>query len=178
MNFEILNAFRFDGVAALLANEIDVLVTPDPIAHPELIFQPVFDYELVLVVDETNRLADLESHVTPQDLRDQVLFTVPVDAVRLDIFAQFLVPAGCRPRRWQGVESIDLTLQMVAAGRGITVLPKWLVRESGATLPLRMLRIGETGLQKSINLGTRKNEERLDYIQAFIEAARGVEQTS
>ena len=177
VNLEVLNAFRFDGVAALQANEIDVLVTPDPVDLPDITFQPVFDYELVLVVNAASPLADGKPFIEPQDLQDQVLFTVPVDAVRLDIFAKFLVPAGCRPRRWQGVESIDLTLQMVAVGRGVTVLPRWLVQESGGNLPLEMLSIGPTGLDKSINLGTRRNEEKLDYLNAFTEAARNTDQT-
>ncbi|MEM6940836.1 MAG: LysR family transcriptional regulator [Pseudomonadota bacterium] len=171
INLEILTAFRFDGVSALQSNEIDLLITPDPVDLPDLRFQPVFDYELVIVAHHQSSLARQTAPVVPKDLQDEVLFTVPVDAVRLDIFTQFLVPAGCRPRRWQGIESIELSLQLVAAGRGVTVLPKWLVQEMGGGMPISTRQIGEAGLHKSIHLGTRAGEEDVDYLGAFIESA-------
>jgi LysR family transcriptional regulator for metE and metH len=55
VDIELRSAFSFDGVAALQAREIDVLVTPDPVNLPDLQFQPVFDYELRLVVGRPPR---------------------------------------------------------------------------------------------------------------------------
>lgn len=63
-------------------------------------------------------------------------------------------------------------LQLTAAERGISVLPEWLLREEGDKLPLKSLRIGPHGLHKSIHLGVRKDEERIDYIAGFLDIAR------
>ncbi|WP_312841677.1 LysR family transcriptional regulator [Sinorhizobium psoraleae] len=54
VDFDVRTAFRFDGVEALLGYEIDLLITPDPVEAPDLIFTPVFDYELVVMVHEAH----------------------------------------------------------------------------------------------------------------------------
>ncbi|MEO1975106.1 MAG: LysR family transcriptional regulator [Paracoccaceae bacterium] len=174
VDLEVRTAFRFDGVAALLAHEIDVLVTPDPIQSPQLTFHPVFDYELRLAVHEDHPLAN-NSQVEPQDLIGEDLFTVPVSPERLDIYTRFLAPAECRPRRRVEIESTDLMLQLVAAGRGVTVLPDWLLREDARGMPIQTLRIGKGGLHKSINLGTRIEEAEIEYIQGLLGVARTIQ---
>lgn len=171
VDFDVRTAFRFDGVEALLGFEVDLLITPDPVETPDLLFTPVFDYELVLMVHETHPLAG-QTFARPQDLIDQELITVPVTLERLDIYTQFLVPAHCRPRRHRTAETIDLMLQLVCAGRGVTVLPDWLLQEDAAGLPIRALSLGKAGIRKSINLGVRRGEETTSYIEGFLELAR------
>ncbi len=173
VELEVRTAFRFDGIAALQGNEIDLLITPDPITSPDILFTPVFDYELVLVVHEAHPLA-ARGLVQPQDLLGEELITVPVGLERLDVFTRFLVPAHCRPRRHRTAETTDLMLQLVAAGRGVTVLPDWLVREEGSHLPVRCLRLGPDGVGKSIHLGTRCGEETVEYIAGFLALAREI----
>ena len=173
VDLEVRTAFRFDGVAALLAHEIDVLVTPDPIMNPDLTFQPVFDYELRLAVHTDHRLAG-RSVIEPEDLIEEDLLTVPVTAERLDIYTRFLAPAACRPRRRVEIESTDLMLQLVIAGRGVTVLPDWLLGEDAAGMPISTLRIGSDGLHKSINLGMRRAEADIDYVKGLLSVARAV----
>lgn len=174
VDFEVSTAFRFDGVAALLGYEIDLLITPDPLLQPELVFTPVFDYELVLVVHEDHPLVG-KDFVQPEDLLNEELITVPVSFERLDIYSRFLVPAHCRPRRHSTAETTDLMLRLTAAARGVSVLPDWLVREQGSDLPIRALRLGQQGIHKSINLGLRRGDERIDYVAGFIALASTTE---
>lgn len=171
VDFEVRSAFRFDGLAALLDNEIDLLITPDPVTSSEVRFTPVFDYELVLVVHEAHPLGT-RGVVLPHDLLDEELITVPVSLERLDVYTRFLVPAHCRPRHHRTAETTDLMLQLVAAGRGVTVLPDWLVHEEGAGLPVRAVRLGRDGISKSIHLGVRNGEEKVEYIAGFLALAR------
>ncbi|PWC91126.1 LysR substrate-binding domain-containing protein [Azospirillum sp. TSO5] len=171
VDFDVRTAFRFDGVAALLDNEIDLLITPDPVDLPEIRFTPVFNYELVLVVPDVHPLA-ARGVALPQDLLGEDLIAVPVSLERLDVYTRFLVPAHCRPRRHRTAETTDLMLQLVAAGRGVTVLPDWLVSEEGSDLPIRAVRLGPHGISKSINLGIRRGEEGVDYIAGFLALAR------
>ncbi|SPK75900.1 LysR family transcriptional regulator (plasmid) [Cupriavidus taiwanensis] len=171
VDFDIRSSFRFDGVAALLGHEIDLLITPDPVKLPELVFTPVIDYELVLVVHASHALA-AQPFIRPQDLIDETLITVPVSIERLDIYTRFLVPAHCQPRRHRTAEATDLMLQLVAAGRGVSVLPDWLVEEEGAGMPLRALRLSKRGIRKSIHLGVRRGDKDIAYIAGFVEMAR------
>lgn len=171
VDLQLRSAFRFDGVAALVAHEIDILVTPDPVVLRDVTFTPVFDYDLVLVVAEAHPLAS-QPFVTAEDLADQTLYTVPVTPDRLDLFTRVLTPAGIRPRQQIGVESTDLMLQLTAAGRGVTVLPDWLVAAQGSALPLRTLRITPDGLPKSITLGIRNEDMPRDHVAAFCRTAQ------
>src|SRR6187402_2324081 len=90
---DVKQKVQFDGIAALSGFEVDLLVTPDPIFKPGLSFEPVFDYELVLAVAHTHALATA-THIEPPQLKDEVLITYPVTTDRLDVYTQFLLPAG------------------------------------------------------------------------------------
>lgn len=171
VDLDIKQEFQFGGIGALLAYEIDLLVTPDPLSKPELCFEPVFDYEQVLVVGPEHPLRK-EAHVIPRQLGDEVLFTYPVPQDRLDIYTRFLAPAGMTVRRQKQIETTEMMLQMVACGRGVAALPRWLVEEYAAKYPVHPIRLGAKGVDKQIFLGTRKADLQVDYIGAFIERAR------
>jgi LysR family transcriptional regulator for metE and metH len=171
VDVDVKQKFRFGGLAALLEHEIDLLVTPDPTPRPGLIFEPVFDYEQVLVVGQDHPLAPLH-HVEPQQLADEVLITYPVDVDRLDIYNYFLNPAGVSPRARKVIESTDLMLQMVAVGRGVAARPRWLVEENAGRMGIAAVRLGANGVPKQIHLGVRSTDLDVAYMRAFILAAK------
>lgn len=171
VDVEIKSAFRFDGIAALKANEIDVLITPDPINTEGLNFRSVFNYNLCIVVSEQNPLYNKE-FVTAQDLENQILYTVPVGYNRLDVYTRFLDPANVQPKRRVPIESTEMMLQLVSANRGVAVLPEWLVSSHESRLGIKGIRIGNKGLQKSVNVGVRDDDLQLDYVKGFIESTR------
>lgn len=171
VDLDVKQKFRFGGLAALFAHEIDLLVTPDPLTRPGVIYHPVFDYELQLVTSRCHRLAK-KRRVMPEDLESETLFTYPVEVQRLDIFTQFLLPAGVTPRHHKTLEATDIMLQMVASDRGVTALPGWLVRESKKLLPLHSLKLGPEGIRKSIHLGSRESDAENQPLQSFISLAQ------
>ena len=171
VDVDVKQKFRFGGLAALLEHEIDLLVTPDPTPRPGLMFEPVFDYEQVLVVGRSHPLASLH-HVDPQQLAEEVLITYPIDVDRLDIYNYFLNPAGVSPRARKVIESTDLMLQMVAVGRGVAALPRWLVEENAGRMGIAAVRLGPAGVPKQIHLGVRSADLDVAYMRAFIQAAK------
>ncbi len=171
VDVDVKQKFRFGGIGALLDHEIDLLVTPDPEARPGLHFEPVFDYEQVLVVGTGHPLAK-ERFVEPAQLADEVLITYPVETGRLDVYNLFLTPAGVNPRVHKTIESTDLMLQMVAAGRGVAALPRWLVEENAAHVAVAPVRLGPHGVPKQIHLGLREADRDTGYVRAFIDTAR------
>jgi LysR family transcriptional regulator for metE and metH len=168
---DVKQKFQFGGIGALFGYEIDLLVTPDPLYKPGLRYEPVFDYEQVLVVSRAHPLANV-SHVRPAHLVNEVLITYPVDIERLDIYNQFLMPAGITPSRHKTIETTDIMLQMVASGRGVAALPRWLVEEYAGKMDVVPVRLGRHGIAKQIFLGVRETEVEIDYLKAFIEQAR------
>src|ERR1700712_2199008 len=103
VDVDVKQKFQFGGIGALFGYEIDLLVTPDPLYKPGLRFDPVFDYEQVLVVNKGHALASA-AYVKPQQLVNEVLITYPVDIERLDIYNPFLMPPRIRPSRAQATE--------------------------------------------------------------------------
>lgn len=174
VDVDVKQKFQFGGIGALLSFEIDLLVTPDPLRKPGLRFEPVFDYEQVLVVHKDHPWA-VQDEVRPEQLMEETLISYPVPIERLDIYNMFLLPARVAPRKHKTIETTDIMLQMVASGRGVTALPKWLVTDYAPHLELKTLRLGPTGIQKHIHLGAREADYDTDYLQAFIAMARKAE---
>ncbi len=171
VDVDVKQKFQFGGVGALLDYEIDLLVTPDPFYKSGLCFEPVFDYEQVLVVPKNHVLTACQ-FAQAEDLGDQVLITYPVTTDRLDIYTQFLNPARVVPKQHKTSETTDIMLQMVACGRGVAALPRWLAEEYCAKLPLSVVRLSENGIAKQIYLGTRESDRDIEYLKAFIDLAR------
>lgn len=171
IDLDVKQRFQFGGMAALFNHDIDILVTPDPIKMKAIHFEPVFPYELVLIVNDENPLAK-RSNIQPQDLANQTLITYPVEPERLDIFQQFLLPANCRPKKHKTMEATEIILQMVSANRGVTVLPNWLANEYTKKLPVQGISLGEEGVHKQIHLGIRIEDNKSEHIQSFITLAK------
>ncbi|WP_144149057.1 LysR family transcriptional regulator [Paraburkholderia sp. BCC1884] len=171
VDVDVKQKFQFGGIGALFGYEIDLLVTPDPLYKPGLRFEPVFDYEQVLVVNREHPLAGAD-YVKPEQLTQEVLVTYPVETDRLDIYNQFLMPAGVTPRRHKAIETTDIMLQMVASGRGVAALPRWLVEEYAGKMNLVPVRLGRKGIAKQIFLGARETDTDVDYLKAFVDMAR------
>ncbi|WP_428634473.1 LysR substrate-binding domain-containing protein [Sedimenticola sp.] len=174
VDVDVKQKFQFGGIGALFGHEIDILVTPDPLIKPGLVFEPVFDYEQVLAVGERHPLAYM-TYVKPRQVAEEVLITYPVAIERLDIYNQFLLPANYNPKKHKTIETTDIMLQMVAAGRGVAALPHWLVAEYADKMPIRAVRLGEKGIAKQIFLGIREGDTGTDYLAAFLDMARRVD---
>lgn len=170
VDVDVKQKFQFGGIGALLNYEVDVLVTPDPVYEAGLVFEPVFDYEQVLVVGSAHALARLP-YAEPSQVAEETLITYPVGIERLDIYSQFLLPAKCRPKRHKTIETTDIMLQMVAAGRGVAALPRWLVEEHADKMPIQAVRLGKKGIAKQIFLGVREQDVDTDYLAAFLTMA-------
>ena len=174
VDVDVKQKFQFGGIGALFGYEIDLLVTPDPLHKPGLHFEPVFDYEQVLVVAGSHPFAQ-QAYVKPAQLASETLITYPVSPERLDVYTQFLAPAGIAPRRHKTIETTDIMLQMVASGRGVAALPRWLALEYTEKMDVVPVQLGRHGIAKQIHLGTREQDSNTDYLQAFIQFARNAQ---
>ena len=171
VDLDVRQKFQFGGLGALFGHEIDLLITPDPLFKAGLCYEPVFDYEQVLVVGPDHPLRHAVS-VRPEQLADEVLFTYPVPLDRLDIFTRFLTPAGIQPRRHKPIETTEIMFQMVAGGRGVAALPRWLVEENSSGFSVFPVRLGEEGVAKQIFVGYRESDADVDYVEGFLNLAR------
>ena len=164
VDVDVRRAFSFGGLQ-------DILLTPDPLSLDTITYTPVFEYEQVLVMDKHHSLAE-KPFVTPKDLSNETLITYPVELSRLDVFTHFLTPANCTVRQHKTIETTEIILQMVAAGRGVTALPKWLIDESKESELLACRSLGKQGVSKTLYLGHRKAQDVLGFVDDFIELSQ------
>jgi LysR family transcriptional regulator for metE and metH len=61
---------------------------------------------------------------------------------------------------------------MVASGRGVAALPRWLVEENVVRFGVLPVRLGKHGVAKQLFLGFRESDVDIDYLHAFVELAR------
>jgi LysR family transcriptional regulator, regulator for metE and metH len=66
-------------------------------------------------------------------------------------------------------------MQMVASGRGVAALPRWLAEEYADRMPITPVKLGKKGIAKKIYLGIRESERGIDYLAAFVELARNAD---
>lgn len=173
VDVDVKQKFQFGGIQALFSRDIDLLVTPDPITKKGLIFKDVFTYEQVLVVPSNHPLAK-QKQVLPNDLKSETLLTYPVAVERLDIFRDFLLPARCSPKQHKAIETTDILFALVAAGRGLTALPNWLVQEYSKTHNVHAVQLGESAMTKKLYLGYREEDGQINYLSDFVKQARKI----
>jgi len=167
-------AFSFAPLPALVRGDLDLVVTSDPQRTLEAVrYLPLFRYELVLAVAAANPLA-AKRHVEPEDLSEQTLIAYPVDRQRLDVYTAFLDPAGVEPAALRTAELTPVIAQLVASNRGVAALPNWALTEYLDQGWLRMCRLGEPGVWRTLYAAARVEDTETPYIQEFLEVARDV----
>jgi LysR family transcriptional regulator for metE and metH len=171
VDVDIVHQFQFSGLEGLQKRHVDLLVTPDRIDQAGIVFETLFEYELVLLVAESDPLAT-GSHVIPEALRERTLITFPVASERLDLLTRFLWPANVQPIALKPIESIEIMLQLVANRRGVCALPLWLAKQASGRLPLKWLHLGEAGLHSELLGAFRDEDAELAYLQRFLQMSR------
>ncbi|TKI07139.1 HTH-type transcriptional regulator MetR [Martelella alba] len=159
----------FDPQPALQQGELDLVLTSDILPRSGLFYMPMFDFEVRLALAPEHPLAR-KARIAPEDLSDEVLMIYPVQRQRMDIWRQFLQPAGVSPAL-KSVDNTLLLIQMVSAGMGIAALPHWVV-ESFETQGLIVTKTLGEGLWSRLYAASRDGEQRQPVIDAFVRSAR------
>ncbi|MGR3795790.1 LysR family transcriptional regulator [Vannielia sp. SX4] len=171
VDVDIRPGLAFDALPALNREEVDLVVSSDPEDLPGISFAPLFDYQPTFVAAASHPLA-AKPFIEPEDLRDEVLITYPVDQARLDVFSQFLTPAKVQPRQVRQSELTAVILLLVASGRGVSVLPDWVLRATVKTDDYITRPLTENGLTRRLYAATRDEEATKPYMAHFLRLAR------
>ena len=171
VDVDIRQRLAFSALPALAREEVDLVISSDPDEMPGVTFQPLFDYSPTLLVPAGHPLA-AKGWAEPADFADQTLITYPMDRGRLDVFSQFLTPAGVEPARTRQVELTAVAVMLVASGRGIAVMPDWVLRREAANPELALLPLGQGGMMRRLYAAIRENDLSLPYIAHILRLSR------
>ncbi|MFV0490923.1 MAG: LysR substrate-binding domain-containing protein [Pseudorhodobacter sp.] len=171
VDVDIRAGLAFEALPALAREEVDLVISSDPVALPGITFNPLFDYHPMFVASSQNPLAQKE-FIEAEDFRDQILITYPVGRDKLDAFTELLTPAKVEPRSTRAVELTAVILMLVASDRGVSVLPDWVLRDirSHADYVTRPLGPGE--ITRRLYAATREDDATRPFMAHFLRLGR------
>lgn len=170
IELDIAGGFAFDGFDALLAGDLDLVVTADPERLPGISYVPLFRYECVLALPHGHRLLEAPS-IEPTDLREETLIIYPVPQQKLDVFRQFLHPAGVEPAQTRTSELTVMMMALVAGGRGLCALPNWAAEEYTSRDYVVSRPLG-SGVYATLYAAVREESLELSYMREFLLLAK------
>jgi len=177
IDVDIRPGLAFDALPALLREEVDLVISGDPEPLDGIEFISLFDYTPTLVAAATHPLAE-KDFIEPADLRDELLITYPVDKNRVDAFSAFLTPAGVEPREVRQVELTAVIMLLVASGRGVSVLPDWVIAEERYGHDFIARPLGNPPLRKRMYAAVRSTEAEAQFMQDFVKITRSHQSTA
>ena len=92
VDVDIRAGLAFDALPALNREEVDLVISSNPVELSGITFNPLFDYHPMFVGAAQNPLA-AKPVIMAEDFRDQTLITYPVTRDKLDVFTELLTPA-------------------------------------------------------------------------------------
>lgn len=168
VDLDIVPSFQAPPLQKLQQQKVDFVITSDPEQIEGIDYTALFSYELVAVLPPNSDLLQKDCFL-PEDFSQQTLITYPVSQSKLTVFKQFLQPAQVEPQALSYSELTIMMLQRVEAGRGICVLPKWLLHNQIDFQHLPCRSLGEEGLWSKLYAATPKGLTQQPYIQELIQ---------
>ncbi|MEX2333688.1 MAG: LysR family transcriptional regulator [Pseudohongiella sp.] len=163
--------FIFEPLPALARGEVDLVITSDPQPISGISYLPLFAYEMQVALANDHHLLTRD-YLTPQDLIEETVITYPVSRERLDIFRQFLDPAGISPKTVRNTELTLIMVQLAASGLGVCALPNWVLADYLAQGLISVRRAGADGVWPVLYAAIRSEQKRQVFLQDFLTLAR------
>lgn len=170
LEVSVSSQFRFKSFDAIEEFKLDAVLTSDPEFSRSLRYIHLFEFKLLLILPVDHPLTK-EKQIRPAQLEGETILTYPVERERLDIFNKVLAKDAIQIAAHKHVEETEIMLQMVAARRGICLLPEWLLEDAGERLGLVGKSIRDIRLDKSMYIAVRPEDQALEYVQWLAENA-------
>lgn len=154
-------------LAALLDARIDLAIMNADSDDHRLRYHALFDDEHVVVVAPAHPLAG-RPFVAPADLATEQLFLYSRSIEESFTVQKVLRPAGVQASRVTYLQLTEGILEMVKAGMGISVLPKWSIANAIATGDVVALRITRTGVFRRWFAATLDGVPLTPFMKDFI----------
>ena len=171
VDVDIRAGLAFEALPALMREEVDLVISSDPVFVEGMMFNPLFDYHPMFVAAASNPLASKEV-IVAEDFRDQMLITYPVSRDKLDVFTEILTPAKVEPRGMRQVELTAVILMLVGANRGVSVLPDWVLRDIRSNADYVTRPLGPGIITKRLYAATRVEDALKPYMAHFLKLGR------
>jgi len=152
--------------AHLLEGRLDVAIVSDPVRDRRILATPLFDDEVVVIVNPRHRLA-MNAFVRPEDFDGETLLTYSPKE-ESTIYLRYLVPAGVAPVVQQ-VQLTEALIELVKAGLGVAALARWAVDPAVRTGAVRAIPFTRQGYMRTWSAATLKDVAHIPHVRDFIQ---------
>ena len=159
------------ALPALRENRVDLVLSFAPTAERDLVMQPLFRDDLLLLIGKRHRLAR-QRFVNLGELKEEHLILYTENFNESTVAQQYLLPANIRPKRFTGIALTEGILEMVRANLGVTILAGWAVRRIGARDGVLAKKLTKNGLKRDWYAVTREHPEKGSALAALINRLR------
>jgi LysR family transcriptional regulator for metE and metH len=142
---QIAAEYTLDPMTALLDAKLDLAIMNDESSDRRLRYRELFDDEHVAVVPASHAWA-ARSFVTPEEIANAPLYLFSRSVETSFIMRRVLHPLGLQANHVTYLQLPEGIIEMVKAGMGVTVLPKWSIASALAAGDIKAIRITKRGV--------------------------------
>jgi LysR family transcriptional regulator for metE and metH len=166
VEFQLVVEATDNPFSALLEGKLDLAIVCDPIRNRKIVYTPLFEDELYIIVPPEHRLAR-KRYVEAEDLAGESLIIYPPKE-ECTVLKEFLAPAGVAPRRIQEVMLTEGIVEMVRAGLGVASLPRWAAAPQLASGAVVGLPLTAQGFRRTWSAAQLRDHRAPAYLKEFI----------
>ena len=159
--------YTLDPIAALLDAKIDLAIMNDDSSDKRLRYRDLFEDEHVAVVPPSHRWS-ARPFVTPEELAGEPLYLYSRSIDHSFIVQKVLRPAGVEPRHVTYLQLTEGIIEMVKAGLGASVLPKWSIAHALASQDVKAVRITKTGVFRKWYAASLSDVASTPFMDEFV----------
>jgi LysR family transcriptional regulator, regulator for metE and metH len=171
VDVDIRAGLAFDSFPALLREEVDLVISSNPENLDGVSYHPLFDYNPMFLAAANHPLA-AKPYIEAADFIGQTILHYPVTRDKLDVFTELLTPAKVEPAATRAVELTAVILMLVAAGRGVAVMPDWVLRDVKTHADYITRPLGPQVVTKRLYAATRSADTEKPYMAHFLRLGR------
>ena len=164
---QIVPEYTVDPITALLDAKLDLAIMNDESDDRRLRYRELFDDEHVAVVPASHRWA-ARPFVTPEEIAAEPLYLFSRSIENSFVVKHVLRPAGLEPAHITYLQLPEGIIEMVKAGMGATVLPKWSIASALASSGLKAIRITRDGVFRKWYAVTLSDAAPTPFVEEFI----------
>jgi LysR family transcriptional regulator for metE and metH len=154
-------------IEALLDARLDLAIMNDESDDKRLRYRELFEDEHVAVVPKSHRWAR-RPFVAPDELAGEPMYLYSRSVDHSFIVQKVLRPSGIEPRRITYLQLTEGIIEMVKAGLGASVLPKWSIVHALASREVRAVRITKQGVFRKWYAVTLSEAPQTPFVDEFI----------
>jgi LysR family transcriptional regulator for metE and metH len=155
-------------IESLLDGKLDVALVTRAVTDPRIRRRPLFTDEHAAIVAAHHPLAS-RTYLAPADLASETLLLYSASLETSFTIREVLRPAGVMPARVQFVQLTEAILEMVKAGRAVSVLPTWSIQPALRAGTVRAIRLTRRGVHRQWSAATLVAREDPPFLSYFLD---------